>query len=146
MDCSPPSFSVHGISQARIPEWVATSFFRGSSQPRDLPNPGLPHCRWILYGLSQWLGVANADVSHIFVNSSYHELSWCCLSTSGNRVISILNSNQIREPIPETHNQFRKLILQTVSLPPLSEPTSVLVRVLQRNRPSRGRVCVCVCV
>ena len=27
--------SVHGISQARIPEWVAVSFSRGSSWPRD---------------------------------------------------------------------------------------------------------------
>ena len=27
--------SVHGILQARIPEWVAVSFSRGSSQPRD---------------------------------------------------------------------------------------------------------------
>ena len=35
VDCSPPGFSVHGILQARILEWVATSFFRGSSQPRD---------------------------------------------------------------------------------------------------------------
>ena len=26
MDCSPPGFSVHGISQARILEWVAISF------------------------------------------------------------------------------------------------------------------------
>ena len=31
MDCSPPGFFVHGISQARIPEWVAISFCRGSS-------------------------------------------------------------------------------------------------------------------
>ena len=31
MDCSPPGFSVHGISQARILEWVAISFSRGSS-------------------------------------------------------------------------------------------------------------------
>ena len=36
MDCSPPGFSVHGILQARILEWVAVSFYRGSSQPRDL--------------------------------------------------------------------------------------------------------------
>ena len=35
MDCSPPGSSVHGISQARILEWVAISFSRGSSQPRD---------------------------------------------------------------------------------------------------------------
>ena len=31
VDCSPPGFSVHGILQARILEWVATPFSRGSS-------------------------------------------------------------------------------------------------------------------
>ena len=31
MDCSPPGSSVHGILQARIQEWVAISFSRGSS-------------------------------------------------------------------------------------------------------------------
>ena len=35
MDRSPPGFSVHGILQARILEWVAVSFSRGSSRPRD---------------------------------------------------------------------------------------------------------------
>ena len=35
MDCSPPGSSVHGISQARILEWFAISFSRGSSWPRD---------------------------------------------------------------------------------------------------------------
>ena len=35
MDCSLPGSSVHGISQARIMEWVAISFSRGSSQPRE---------------------------------------------------------------------------------------------------------------
>ena len=34
MDCSPPGSS-NGILQARILEWVAISFSRGSSQPRD---------------------------------------------------------------------------------------------------------------
>ena len=34
-DCSLPGSSVHGISQARILEWVAISFSRGSSCPRD---------------------------------------------------------------------------------------------------------------
>ena len=115
MDCSPPGSPVHGILQARIMEWVAISFSRGSSRPRDRiriscitggcftilatreawseshsvmsdslwphglysswnspgqntgvgscsllqgifptqgSNPGLPHCRWILYQLS----------------------------------------------------------------------------------------------
>ena len=35
MGCSPPVSSVYGISQARILEWVAISFSRGSSQSRD---------------------------------------------------------------------------------------------------------------
>ena len=35
MDCSPPGSSIHGIFQARVLEWVATAFSRGSSQPRD---------------------------------------------------------------------------------------------------------------
>ena len=35
MDCSLPGFSIHGIFQARVLEWVALSFTRGSSLPRD---------------------------------------------------------------------------------------------------------------
>ena len=56
MDWSPPGSSVHGISQARILEWDAISFSRGSSQARDwtplqadsLPSepPGKP--QWII--------------------------------------------------------------------------------------------------
>ena len=35
MDCSLPGSSIHGISQARVLQWVAISFSRGSSLPRD---------------------------------------------------------------------------------------------------------------
>ena len=35
VDCSPPGSSVHGLSQAKILKWVAISFSRGSSRPRD---------------------------------------------------------------------------------------------------------------
>ena len=35
MDCSPPGSSLHGISQARILEYVAMMYSRGSSRPRD---------------------------------------------------------------------------------------------------------------
>ena len=34
-DCSPPGSSVHEIRQAKVLEWVAIPFSRGSSQPRD---------------------------------------------------------------------------------------------------------------
>ena len=35
IDCSTTGSSVHGILQARILEWAAMPFSRGSSQPRD---------------------------------------------------------------------------------------------------------------
>ena len=44
MDCSPPGSSVHGISQARILEWVAISFSRGSSRPRDWAHVSSSPC------------------------------------------------------------------------------------------------------
>ena len=53
MLCSLPGFSVLGIFQARILEWVAMPSSRGSSQPRDWEGVlGLPHCRQILCHLS----------------------------------------------------------------------------------------------
>ena len=33
--CNPMDYTVHEILQARIPDWVALPFSRGSSQPRD---------------------------------------------------------------------------------------------------------------
>ena len=42
-------YTVHGILQARILDWVDMPFSRGSSQPQE-SNPGLPHCRRIAMG------------------------------------------------------------------------------------------------
>ena len=51
MDCSLPGSSVHGILQARILEWAAISFSRGSSQPRDWTCISYVSCigRQVLY-------------------------------------------------------------------------------------------------
>ena len=51
MDCSLPGSSVHGISQARILEWVAIPFIQGIFLTQG-SNLGLLHCRQILYQLS----------------------------------------------------------------------------------------------
>ena len=50
MDCSLPGSSVHGILQARILEWVP--FPPLGIIPTQGSNPGLLHCRQILYCLS----------------------------------------------------------------------------------------------
>ena len=61
MDCSLPRFSVPGILQARILEWVAIPFSRGIL-PTQGSNLGLLHCRQILYCLS------HREVRVIWVN------------------------------------------------------------------------------
>ena len=68
--CNPMDYTVHGIVQARLPEWVAFPFSRGSSQSRDRTQVShiagrfftswatreaqeyFLHCRQILYQLS----------------------------------------------------------------------------------------------
>ena len=54
MDCSPSGSSVHGILQVRILEWVAISFPRGSSLPRDWTRVSCASCidRQVLYHLA----------------------------------------------------------------------------------------------
>ena len=96
MDCSPPGSSVHGILQARILEWVAIPFFRGSSWPRNRTqgsNPGLLHCKQILYCLScqgklglNWVSAKPGTVSldlflqgyKDFIQPSHEEINLVC--------------------------------------------------------------------
>ena len=47
--CSPPGSSVHGIFQARILEWVAISYSRGSSWPRDWTHISWVSCIAVRY-------------------------------------------------------------------------------------------------
>ena len=51
MDCSLPGSSEHGILQVRMLEWVAVPFFQEIFRTQGL-NPGLLHCRQILYHVS----------------------------------------------------------------------------------------------
>ena len=73
--CDPMDYTVHGILQARILEWLAIP------SPRDLPNPGLPHFRWLLYQLShkgnprilKWAGYS-------FSSRSFQPRNWTRVS------------------------------------------------------------------
>ena len=51
MDCSPSGSSIHGILQARILEWVCHFLLQGISLTQE-SNPGLLHCRQMIYQLS----------------------------------------------------------------------------------------------
>ena len=56
IDCNPPDSSAHGIFQARVLDWVATPFSRGSSWPMDRTHLSCVSCigRKILYHWATW--------------------------------------------------------------------------------------------
>ena len=61
------SFSVHGVSQARILEWVAISFSMGSSRPRDWN-----HWKVDSLPLSQWCYPPNMNMMHLWIPSCFN--------------------------------------------------------------------------
>ena len=74
MDCGPPGSSVHEILPARILEWVATSYFRGSSGPKDRTHVSWVSCidRQILYHWATWKALV------IYINQSVSSVGQSC--------------------------------------------------------------------
>ena len=58
MDCSLPVSSIHGIFQARVLEWVASSSSRGSSRPKDWTCPSCTAGRFFT---TEPPGIVNID-------------------------------------------------------------------------------------
>ena len=91
MDCSLPGFSVHGIFQARVLEWAAISFSRGSSQPRDQTLVSCIASR----RFTVW---ATREVSPAQSNYKWHFLHWALFSVllwwgSGHDVLPVSQSS-----------------------------------------------------
>ena len=87
VDCRSPDSSAHGISQARILEWVAISFSRGSSWPRDRILFSCIACRRILY----WLSYQGSPPIHRKVLNSLTWVIW----------FSLINNNLLMFSLPE---------------------------------------------
>ena len=82
MDYSSPGSSVHGMLQARILEWVAIPFSRGSSQPRDriqvsiIAGRFFRETQWECNSLGCiWVGAC------FWMTCYYNWLYWCKLKT-----------------------------------------------------------------
>ena len=67
MDCSLPGSSVHGISQAKILEWVAIACSRVSSWPKDRTHVSSVSCtvKWFFTTSTPW--EASIDVYYVFL-------------------------------------------------------------------------------
>ena len=72
MNCSLLGSSIHRILQARILEWVAISFPRGSSLPRDLTRNNLVNTLWIMKE------VTDEKRRKARMNPVGSELTWIC--------------------------------------------------------------------
>ena len=75
IDCSLPGSSVHGILQARILEWIAISFSRGSSWPRDWTQASCIAGRFF----TNWT-MREAQVQQYRLSDSASPHILCCLS------------------------------------------------------------------
>ena len=70
MDYSPPSSSVHGILQAKILEWVAIPFSRGSSQPRDQTQSSALQADYCLSHKGSPNNVCPKSLSHVGLSAT----------------------------------------------------------------------------
>ena len=106
LDCSPPGPSAHGIFRARILEYVATSFSRGCSQPRDRTCIScLRHCSRILYRLSHWRSPkyrGQMQKRTYFPSSNYQNQSEACDRKLPHRI----GDNSVSTHIMGTHLKF----------------------------------------
>ena len=77
MDCSPPGSPVLGILQARVLEWVAISFSRGSSWPRDRTRVScIPGRRFNLWATRDII----VDTSHLINFKIIYKCNWMKIS------------------------------------------------------------------
>ena len=88
MDHSLPHSSVHGILQARILEWVAITFSRGSSRPRDQARvshiAGIFFTNWVtreaLVAFSSTANFKDMEISKIFEMANFKVMETYTLS------------------------------------------------------------------
>ena len=105
MDCSLPVSPVHEIPQARILEWVAIPFSRGSSQSRDqtifwTQNPSSP-------GPSHTYSLTKVVTYHFYFHNNYF------LSTIYNNILNKISHSW--------HNEYTSITLRSPKLLGMAE-------------------------
>ena len=98
MFCSLPGSSIHGIFQARVLEWVAISFSRGSSQPRDRTQ--VSHIAGRCFNLcttrSSQILCFKTNLNNTFGHSYRSSARFVCLVVGGTRKQSNLGLSSVQ--------------------------------------------------
>ena len=143
VDFSLPGSSVHGIFQARVLEWVAISYSRGSSRPRDQTCISCVSCigKRILYHCATREDLEYYTVTKKSLPSTYYHICWI----SSPSIYEILPQAKLLcvwklisvttnlKNVPKLHNHFnqcRKSIWQN--------PTPFHSRNIQQTMNRRG--------
>ena len=132
IDCSPPGSSIHGILQARILGWVAISFSRGSSPPRDWTQISCIVC-W-------FSSVQSLSPVRLFATPgiSAHQAS---LSITNSQ--SSLKLMSIKSVMPSSHLILCRPVFLLPSIPPSirvfsNESTLPNIRVPEKEEKKKG--------
>ena len=149
MGCSLPVSSVCGILQTRTLEWVAISFSRGSSWPRDRTQVSLIAGRFF----TVW---ATRQDTHTVLPSNFYRWGYSSLEREGVSQVLVSLGWHTRIPQPAWRNQEKFPVSRFWRLAS-SRPRFWLIEFLVRalilvsiQLPSHcvltWPVCVCVCV
>ena len=108
--CNPMGYTVHGIPQARILEWVAIPFSKGSSQPRDWTQvshiAGSFFTSWATREAQCiWLAMFNVSITIITIplvwemssGKQWHEIEFLYRISHSNRTSEKLVRAEVKE-------------------------------------------------
>ena len=110
----PCKVSVHGISQARILEWVVISFSRGSFQPRDWTRFSCIG-RWILYN---WATREAPTYNSMATNTKECPPDFTCVcAKSLQSYLTLCNLRDCSSPGSSVHGILQARILEWVAMP-----------------------------
>ena len=104
MDCSLPGSSIHGIFQARVLEWGAIAFSRGSSQPRDQ----IPRLLCLLH----W----QADSLSLALPGNPICLLFCCCCSVTQSCPTLCDPMDCSLPGSSIHGIFQARVLEWVAI------------------------------
>ena len=151
MDCSLPGSSIHRIFQAKTLEWVAISYSRGSSQPRDQTRVSCVSCvsctnRQILYWCTTWEAYLSGDGVE---NGEEEELVqgwrpvWCMLwlsicetlkASKRTRVVEKkVSTKDVRECSPKLKELWDIMTFNLLSLPEICFPCKLFWKLKYKN-------------
>ena len=135
-NCSPPGTSVHGISQARILEWVVISFSRWSSWPRNSTHVSYTG-RWFFFFFfftTKPPGKPSTSIGHGYVQASRTHLSKL------RPEIDILPEHRILSHVWDPHDDVLSLTHSYITPSPSQSPQYPNVFLCFYLY-----VCICVC-